>query len=460
MVRHGLRCEDRAFGGIRPLAGESSLNVMTLSRRVALTALAATLAVLPLHAQTERSASTSGQFLIFGGNAKSRLGLARRADQIRKALLEATGLPGDFETPILINLTKHSGRKPPPPRTALFLGDGNTLKLQINAPEQAVGGTDLEVEIVRALFLEFAYRTVRPKAGSSYTGPPTWLVEGGWQEVSVRTGGSFPGLFEVLIASGPPPAFESFVRMRPESMDPTSRALYRAQAMGLLRALLNSENGRTHFAEFLSGLHATRQDDPRAVLDAFPELAKDPAQLSKLWTLAIARASARDRVEPLSAKETQTRLGAILSTIRIPEGVKVREDTPMEGPAAMPWLSRSESGRFILRRISEDLLRLEVQAHPLYRPIIEEYRSISAALANKKRRGAEKRIAAAGELFVALNERIAAVADYLNWFEATQMDTPSEAFSELPGENPLAAVPPRRDPISVALDSAEARRER
>lgn len=433
---------------------------MTTPRRATLTALAAIFAGLPLHAQTGRSASASGQFLIFGGSAETRLGLARRADQIRDALLEATDLPGDFETPILINLSEYSGRKPPPPRTALFLGDGNTLKLQINAPGQAVGGTDLEAEIVRALFLEFAYRKARPKEGSFYTGPPTWLVEGGWQEAAARTVGISPGLFETLVASGPPPAFESFVRKRPESMDPTSRALYRAQAMGLLRALLNSENGRTRFAKFLSGIHATRQDDPRAVLDAFPEFAEDPAQLSKLWTLAIARASAKDRVEPLSAKETQTRLGVILATIRIPEGVKVRDDTPMEGPAAMPWLSRSESGRFILRRISENLLRLEAQAHPLYRPIVEEYRSVSAALADKKRRDAEKRIAAAGELFIALNERTGAVADYLNWFEATQMDTPSEAFSELPGESPLVAAPPRRDPISVALDSAEARRAR
>jgi hypothetical protein len=433
---------------------------MIRAQRLALTALAVCVFAANVNAQTDRSASSSGQFLVFGGTTESRVGLARRADQIRKAWLEATGLPGDFETPILISLSAHSGRKPPSPQTALFLGDGNTLKIQINAPGQAVGGTDLEVEIVRALALEFAYRTARPKEGSSYTGPPSWLVEGGWQEVSARTVGISPGLFETLVAGGPPPSLESFARKRPESMDPTSRALYRAQAMGLLRALLNSQNGRAHFAEYLSGLHATKQDDPRAVLDAFPELAEYPAQLSKLWTLAIARASAKDRAEPLGTNETATQLAAILAAIRTPEDIKVREDTPTEGPAAMPWLARSESGRFILRRSSENLLRLEARAHPLYRPIVEEYRTVAAALANKKRRGAEKRIAAAGELFLALNERSEAVADYLNWFEATQMETPSEAFSELPGESPLVAAPPRRDPISIALDSAEARRGR
>jgi hypothetical protein len=248
---------------------------------------------------------------------------------------------------------------------------------------------------------------------------------------------------------------EAFLRQRPETMDPTSLAIYRAQSLTLLRALLASTDGSKSLASYLAGLHAIRAEDPQPLIAAFPDLAKDPTGLAKLWTLSIARASASDKLESLSLAETEDQLSLVLDNIAPPANPKKPSPEGVKGPLAMPLIAKEPTGRFILRRKAEELLKLEGRAHPMYRPIVEEYRTIASQLAVKPRRDAEKRLTAVGELRAALYARSEALTDYLNWFEATKLDTPSEAFSESLGRVPETTIPPRTDPISLALDSVE-----
>jgi hypothetical protein len=65
-----------------------------------------------------------------------------------------------------------------------------------------------------------------------------------------------------------------------------------------------------------------------------------------------------------------------------------------------------------------------------------------------------KQVEEAGKILDLLLQRTGKVDDYLNWFEATQLDTLSENFLEV--TSPPEA-PKRTDPISARLDAIETR---
>jgi 5'-deoxynucleotidase YfbR-like HD superfamily hydrolase len=74
-----------------------------------------------------------------------------------------------------------------------------------------------------------------------------------------------------------------------------------------------------------------------------------------------------------------------------------------------------------------------------------------------KSRGIKERLERAGQLRAAIVRRIDEIADYMNWFEATQLTGSSKAFegylktaNELSEQDKL-----RRDPIASYLDSIE-----
>jgi hypothetical protein len=404
-------------------------------------------------APLQRTMSESGQFAMYGATAPRRLAVARRAEELRGAWLGETGLGAEGKWPIVIDLAAPSATRSQSPSTALFLGDGDLLKVQVSVPATS-SPSDLDVAILKALGIESIYREARPKDGKPYSSPPAWLVEGVYQGVVAREEGTTPALFAKLVETGPPPKLDAFLRERPEVLNPTSRAIYRAHAFGLLNALEQTSEGRSGLAKLLASLHNARPEDPATILNAFPSLAKDPAQLVKLWTLSMARASASDRVEPLTAAETDRRLTALLESIAAPSDMKLGEGEASRGVAAMPALAKHASGRYVLERTAEDLLRIEVRAHPLYKPVVSEYRSMASQLSVKPRRDAAKRLGAAAELQAALRTRMDAITDELNLFEASRLDTPSEAFEGALPDPSEPVAPPRNDPISVAVDAA------
>ena len=107
-----------------------------------------------------------------------------------------------------------------------------------------------------------------------------------------------------------------------------------------------------------------------------------------------------------------------------------------------------------MRQRSVDLLNLEFRAHPLLRPIVEEYRNITMLLSARPKSKVERRIEDIEKIRLLLVERQKAISDYLNWFEATQIDDSENSFTE---STRPAPVPPRRDPITLHLDAIERR---
>ena len=80
---------------------------------------------------------------------------------------------------------------------------------------------------------------------------------------------------------------------------------------------------------------------------------------------------------------------------------------------------------------------------------------IASQLAAKPRKNLEARIRKNMQLQQAVVERAGEMEDYMNWFEAARLDTPSREFdSTIDGSRQRAR---RDDPVSRHLDDIEAR---
>ena len=62
-------------------------------------------------------------------------------------------------------------------------------------------------------------------------------------------------IYERLINAKDSPDLTAFLKERPEMLDATSHPIYRAKALGLLRALLSSPDGAKHLADYCSNHH-------------------------------------------------------------------------------------------------------------------------------------------------------------------------------------------------------------
>ncbi|HRJ73966.1 MAG TPA: hypothetical protein PLS03_17215 [Terrimicrobiaceae bacterium] len=408
-------------------------------------------------APLKRTVSTSRQFVVYHPDNLVRYRLARAAEDAKREWLAAFRLEDEWKSPIVLQVVMVRPPGTPRIRTGLFESDGQELKVQIDVFDPSVlKSADFPIEIYRALFLEYAHRKVPPKAGKAFPQPPAWLVEGLYENVVARDEGIPAGLYEKLVTDGPPPKLEAFLKERPETMDATSRAVYRAKAMALLRAFLQMPDGPKHLAEYLAELHSANPQDAGKLREKFPALADQPANLSKMWALCLADASATNRAKPLSMDDTMKQL-ALIFEMSAPKDPKRPEGGLISGPEALQAAARTDAGRYIAGQKAEDLIRLEVRAHPVLRPIVEEYRIIATLLARSPKKNLEKRIRKNMELADALSKRTGEIADYMNWFEAVRLDTPSREFDDSYDVEERSAALRRTDAVSRTLDDIAAR---
>ena len=425
-------------------------------RILALTAAFWALAASGVFAQLPlgRPLETKG-FVIYSPDRETRSRLARLAQEAASEWEKTTGEKPASSAPVIV-VDKTRTAKPDGAsgaRCILFETDGGGLKVQIDLLEDwALRPGYFETEAVRALALRAMHRKNPPKAGKSHAMPPGWLVEGIGEQIR-RTGGTVPdGVHAALIQSDRPPAIGDFLKQKTERLDATSLMLYRAQSLALLKVFADSKNSKKRFQEFLEN-PACADADPAKILEAFPDAATDLPGLTKIWTLSLARSSMPSKLASLSVQKTDEELAGILN-LEVPADPKKKNSQGASGPLALSLAARSQGGQFLMRQHSAELLNLEFRAHPLLRPIVEEYRNIAMLLAAKPKAKVDRRIEEIEKIRSLLVERHKAIADYLNWFEATQIDHSANSFAEETRPDP---VPPRRDPISLHMDAVERR---
>jgi hypothetical protein len=146
------------------------------------------------------------------------------------------------------------------------------------------------------------------------------------------------------------------------------------------------------------------------------------------------------------------------------ENRKSRE-TPAEsnpsGPAAGVPLEefatvwkRDDRDKIFQRTIGQ-LSALKVRAHPLYRPLIEEYIATVRLLVGGKPKGVPEKLATLREQQTKVRELARAVETHLDWYEAEQTRSYSGLFDDYLklGDKIEQELRPRNDALSKYLDT-------
>lgn len=406
---------------------------------------------------TQRSISSSNQFVIYCSDAAVRARVSSFADEVRNDVLSLLGEPNFRKTfpNIVITLDRASALKPGKPVSFGVYGVPGGFKICIDVRiDDNPAAVNLQRHLVRAILLEYAYRQ-KPEAiqdGIAYVEPPWWLVEGAIQLSRRRDHGFDTEFFQRLIETNKLPPIEQFLVNKPADFGRTAQAIDQACAMCFVQLLIEQPNGRSNLASLLRRLPESSGDPFTEFTRAFPTLGNKD-ELQRWWTLNLARFSAADRYKGLSAEETDAQLSALIQ-FDLPIGKDGDRRTFTLGQ--FNDYLKLPASRAALLRGQTAMVTLSAQANALYRPIIAEYEQIFALLARGKTRGVRDRIAKVEQYRESVLRRTVDIADYLNWFEATQMSAKSNAFDGyLKIANELETPLKRNDPITRYLDEVE-----
>ena len=402
-------------------------------------------AALPAH-----SVSPSRQFVIYGADAALRGTISELAEQTKSNLLSLLRQRDEWKTAVIINLQPQQANLPEIPPTDLRVSQtGFGAKLQLDLTVcQNLDGSLIERQLLRGILLEMIYRNEGDLApGATLVEPPDWLVEGA---LALTPGREREVVVAALSATDKGKSLEEFLGQRFDLLDSAGRMLYRAYSIALVQLLLD-EGGRARLAQYIANLsHAS--NDPVADLKArFPQLRED---LETKWRSTVARLGKHQTYQLLTFAESDRRLDELLQ-IKISDGSRNREQPKTVDLSELARRKASRDEKAAVNQLSKALLLLIGTAHPVLRPVAREYQQIAALLARGKRRGIAKRLSHLDGTRKELAARIGEIDDYMNWFEATQMERESGVFNDYlkAASQSEVSAPRRRDPLSVYLDA-------
>jgi hypothetical protein len=384
------------------------------------------------------SVSPSRQFIMYGSDAAYRGSISALAEKTKSNLLTVLKQRDAWKIPIVINLQPRAANLPEIPAADLrFKQTEAGLRLQLDltvSPE--LNPAAIERELARVILLEMIYRNQTGiVAGDAYFCPPKWLVDGLLASAPNRNRA-------ILAASLSVPknaiSLEEFLRQRPESLDSAAKELYRAYSFVLVHLLIGSPNGQVRIRHYIDNLAFASNDLLSDLQTAFPAL----RDLEKSWRSKIAEAKSAEQ-GLLTFSQTEERLKQILkNSMRLDELTRTKP-TP--------------DRRVALRKFDDELLLLATHANPVLRSVICDYQQSAGLLALGKNRAAAARLADLKILRTKLSARMREVDDYLNWFEAAKLETPSGLFDDYlkAATGVRRQAPKRKDPLSVYLDAVE-----
>ena len=406
-----------------------------------------------LCALPEHSVSPSRQFVIYGADARLRGAISELAEQTKTNLLALLRQRDEWKTAVVINLRPQQANLPEIPPTNLQVSQtGFGVKLQLDLTVgQNFDGSFVQHQLLHAILLEMIYRDEGDLApGTTLVDPPDWLVEG---VLALTPGREREALAEALSTTDKGKSLEEFLGQRFDLLDSAGRMLYRAYSVALVQLLLDQSGGRTRVARFISNLRRASNDPVADLKACFPQL-RDDAKTK--WDSTVARLSEHQTYRLLTFAESERRLDELLQ-IKISDASRNRGQLKQANLSELSRHKLSPEEKAAVNRISQGLLLLVGAAHPVLRPVAREYQQIAAQLLRGKRRGIAKRVLYLNGTRKELAERMGDIDDYMNWFEATQMENQSGAFSDYlkAANQSQVSAPRRRDLLSVYLDALE-----
>jgi hypothetical protein len=399
-------------------------------------------ATLVSGAAPERTVSTSRQFVVYGADVSLRGAISRLAEETKTNLLSLLRRSDSWKTPIVINLQFPKSNLPEATPAALhFSQTGFGLKLQLDltiAPNFNRAAT--ERDLLRAILLEMIYRGQGDiAAGTAYVDPPDWLLDGALAHTADQDSRLLAEVLEPLVAIDKIMPLSEFLRPQKLSgFDSPTRILYRAYSAALVKWLADEPEGQSRLGLYIDNL--SRNSAELAGLKTQFAALNDPT-VEQVWKTRVMRFCNSKSYRLLTFEETQQRLDEILTLKVKLEDLSKRK---LSSPEAVA-----------LEEVSRRLLFLSLSSNPVLRPIVTEYQQIAASLAAGKHSRIGEQLARLRILRADLARRMNKIDDYLNWFEATQAQTKSNAFTNYLNavEQQRDAAPHRHDAISVYLDA-------
>jgi len=410
----------------------------------------------PVIKSPQKSVSTSGQFIIYCDELSMRLEVTGYVEDVKNHVLSILGMKDAWQVPMVLTILPQRAADPDRPISEVRLYENETgfaeeLNITItDHPQDA----HFQEQLIRAILLEIAYRgTGLIHAGKPYQEPPAWLVQGIAWFLQTRNSDNDADLFKTIINVNKLPSLRSFLSENPAGYDNVSLAVYRAYAMSLLEVLMDTNGGRARLGRYVLATPKAGGDPLADLRRAFPDLGATELSMEKWWTLSIAKLSVSDRYRGLSLDDTEKRLEPLLQ-VQIPVG-KEKKTFALSDYRSF---QKIKGARDVLTQTSAALLELETVASPLLKPAVSEYQLAATELSHGRNQKVEELIADASQYRDLVLKRLDAIADYLNWFEATQIKVQSHDFDAyLRDAKALNNAPPphRDDPISRYMDVME-----
>jgi len=403
-----------------------------------------------LAGEVQHSVSFSRQFVIYGLDTRSRGAISDLAEQTKSNLLAILRRPDAWVIPIVVNLQSPQANLPEIPSAALhFSQTGAGLKLQVDLVLSRQIDRDLIArQLLRAVVLEMIYRREGNLAeGTAYVDAPDWLIEG---VLIFESGRDRAVMSETLDVAPSKMTVPDFIQLRPALLDAAARQLYRAYSFAFLKFLVDMPDGQIRLGGYLDNLSRASNDPLADLVRCFPELGRP--DVAKVWESHLRRLTADTNYQMLTFSETEANLTEIFSKRSL-----VAEGTGTITLDQLTHRKPSAAERELLTQLSTDLLMLAPRSHPILRPIVQQYQQIAVQLAAGKRRHALERLAELKATRAKLAARMETIDDYLNWFEATQLQTSSGLFNDyLKASSRIPDKRTRRnDPLSAYLDALD-----
>lgn len=435
------------------------------------------------------------QFVVWGGAPASRSALFTAACAVRREVLEALRQPDRWTYPVVLQIREPHAQPPGKPQVWTEISqvalsetaDPTGFRIEINLVPQlgVVPGPLLKRNLVRAILAEMILRgNEKVNFPADYEPPPDWLLAGTLELLDYRELGRLSDSFARVYRLGRVLSVEEIFEADADGMDSVSETIFRVSSCGLLMTLLDQPKGDESFAAMLSRLGRSPGKDEAAVLSSFPALAASSNSLGKWWSLRIATLAQPSLDELLTPAETEKQLAeALVLRARPPAAAKGKPSSGLKklfgrgkqgkekpaddgAPATMTevdvrnfaTLMNHPERRDIFDQAALRLTKVQMRAHPLYRPILRDYLDLLNNLADgKKTREAPATLERLAATRARLSQHMQAVEDYLDWYLADQVPWKSGEFTNyLEAAEELAQPPPPgEDPIGAYLDAVE-----
>ncbi len=409
-----------------------------------------------------KSVSRSGEFVIYCDNLPMRLAVCSFCEETKGGIEDFLGPHGSRNGPVE---DSHRNQPPEPrchPARPAAVADpalqcrGRHAKIELDVVLRGqLADIHFQEQLVHAILIEMEYRNKPAWAeGVPCIDPPQWLVEGLSTYLKNRYAEVDTDIYKTLLKNGEMPALGAFLNQNPTDMNAASLKIYQAYSLSFVQLLVSLQDGQQSLGRYIQDLSVGQDTPSQDLIKHFPALGGSAENLEKWWMLSMARIAASDRYKGLSMEDTEQRLTALLK-FKIPVGKN--GETKEFAIEDYAQFVKNPQAQPVLASANTSLQVFATQANPLYRPVIAQYQLGIGELQNGKDKPVAEELKNVAKYREMILHRMDQIADYLNWFEATQMANRSNSFEDyMTAAKEISNNTPKRDDaISHYLDDLE-----